>query len=100
MGREAAAQKPAGLELGIQPEKLYQFSDLDSVNLFNGNLMTSIPIGQRYSVGGSLSYQLNLVYNSKVWDYEQYFDGNGKPFYVARPNLRSNAGLGWRLTLG
>jgi YD repeat-containing protein len=95
----AFAQKDARAELGFKPEKLYQFNDLDSVNLFNGNLALTVPIGPRYPVGGDLSYQLTLVYNSKVWDYEEIV-AEGHVYYMARPNVRSNAGLGWRLSLG
>ena len=95
----AAAQKMPGHELGFKPDRLYQFTDLDSVNLFNGNLTVSIPIGQRYSVGGNLGYQFQLVYNSKMWDYMEWIDDNYESI-LAEPNIRSNAGVGWRLSLG
>lgn len=61
------------LERGFSPNQVYQFNDLDSVNLFNGNLAVNIPIGPVYRVGGDLSYQLRLVYNSKIWDFEYDF---------------------------
>jgi YD repeat-containing protein len=95
----ATAQKTAGHELGFKPERLYQFGELDSVNMLNGNLTVTLPIGQRYSVGGSFGYQFQLVYNSKVWDYIDWIEGPHH-WILAEPNLRSNAGVGWRISLG
>lgn len=89
---------------GFDPGKLYSFSDVDAVNTFNGNLMVRLPIGQTYHVGSSLSYQLRLTYNSKVWDYRflEYEDPalNDQYHRLAVPERDSNAGLGWSLSLG
>lgn len=98
----AYAQKTPGGEHGFRPDRLYQTTDVDSVNLLNGNLTVTIPIGLRYPLTPAFSYQLNLVYNGKIWDYQQ-FDLNGDdrgPLAYAKPSIRSNAGAGWRLTLG
>jgi YD repeat-containing protein len=96
------AQRGPGDELGFNAQKLYDFSDVDSVNLFNGNLTIVIPLGFRYVVSPNLSYQLNLVFNGKIWDLESYDcqDGTGERCERMLPNLRSNAGLGWRLAIG
>jgi hypothetical protein len=91
----ASAQRHPNVEVGFKAERVYQFSDLDSVSLFNGNLTISIPLGLRYPVGPTLSYQFALTYNSKVWDY-----GMTDNRQVATPNRRSNAGVGWRLSFG
>ncbi|MDY7094541.1 MAG: hypothetical protein SX243_16340, partial [Acidobacteriota bacterium] len=88
-------------ERGFSPERAYQQEDLDSINLFNGNLTVTIPIGQAYQGNGSLSYSLNLVYNSNVWDWsyvKKIGDVNRYPGALASAD--SNAGLGWRLSLG
>lgn len=58
------------LERGFSPQQVYQLNGLDNVNLFNGNLNVTIPIGPSYPVGGGFSYQLKLVYNSQIWDFE------------------------------
>src|SRR5215213_827900 len=83
-------------ERGFQAEKAFHVGDFDTVNLFNGNLVLTIPIGGAYPVGGGLSYGLTLIYNSNVWDYEETASATTQ----ALPNRRSNAGMGWRLSLG
>jgi YD repeat-containing protein len=100
--RIAAAEKPAAIELGFKPEKVYSFSALDNVNLFNGNLIFTVPIGQQYPVNGNLTYGLTLVYNSKAWDYfyVEAFSRRDDIRAWAKPNVRSNAGMGWRVSLG
>jgi YD repeat-containing protein len=84
-------------ERGFQAEKAFHVGDFDTVNLFNGNLVLTIPIGGSYPVSSSLSYGLTLAYNSNVWDFQQ--DDIGV-YTQALPNRRSNAGMGWRLSLG
>src|SRR5213593_1041982 len=41
----------------------------DSIDVLSGNLTFITPIGPAYQVNRNLSYQLKLVYNSKVWEY-------------------------------
>src|SRR5262249_5562187 len=89
------AQQFEGLEKGFVAEKVFHFWDIDSINTFNGNLSIALPIGPAYPVSTNLSYQLTLTYNSKVWNYEQLSGKNG-----AVPSRRSNAGMGWLLSLG
>jgi len=94
-----SAQTYPSLERGVKAEKLFQFGDLDSVNLMNGNLVMRIPIGAPYPVGGSLSYGLALIYNSKAWDFQEAYY-QGQPYGQALPDRLSNAGMGWSLSLG
>jgi hypothetical protein len=47
---------------GFQPGQLYQFGEVSHVNLFNGNLNLSLPIGPGYPAGGNLSYGFTLAY--------------------------------------
>jgi len=90
----AAAQHP-NVERGFAPGQSFQIGDVDHVNLFNGSLVITLPIGQGYPAGGGLSYGLTLAYSSNVWDH-RVADGGS----LSRPNRFSNAGLGWRLSLG
>jgi RHS repeat-associated protein len=83
---------------GFSPEKLYQFQDLDSINLFAGSLALSVPLGPSYPVNGNLSYQFRLTYNSGVWTYHKQFCAD--EVLEAIPNILSNAGLGFMVTFG
>ena len=98
----ALAQKPPEIELGFKPDKVYSFGTPENVNLFNGNLMLTVPIGLRYPVSSQMSYGLTLVYNSKAWDfwYDENRFNSGETAAWSKPNIRSNAGMGWRLSLG
>lgn len=89
------AQQGDGLEKGFAADKVYDFTGVDSVNTFNGNLNLTIPLGGSYPVNGPFSYSLTLYYNSKVWDFEYV---GGVPRAV--PSRRTNAGMGWLLSLG
>ncbi len=103
-----SAQQHPNLVRGFDPEKVYQFRDFDNLNLLNGNVVLTIPIGGSYPVGGfgaaGFSYGLTMVYNSKVWDFknEIFFDPPEGNRWATKslPNRRSNAGMGWSLSLG
>ncbi|HET7433794.1 MAG TPA: hypothetical protein VFN10_03675, partial [Thermoanaerobaculia bacterium] len=89
------AQQETGLEKGFAPNKFYDLGELDSINTLNGNLSLNIAIGPSYPINGGLSYSLRATYNSKIWDYEGV---SGQ--MSATPNRRSNAGVGWLVSLG
>lgn len=102
----ARAQHP-NIDRGFAADKVYEMNGVDNVNLYNGNLMLSIPLGNEYGGNGNLRYRFTLMYNSKNWDYEP---GNfgctprdeycGKEFNKAIPTKISNAGMGWLLSMG
>ena len=48
-------------------QNLFSIEGLDNINLFNGNLSLTIPIGPTYRVGPKIRYQLTMSYNSKIW---------------------------------
>src|SRR5205085_6584035 len=79
---------------GFDIGRPYQINGLDNINLFNGNLTVTIPIGQRYHVNGNLGYGLTLVYSGNSWDFAESFPCDSVP------NRRSNAGMGWILSMG
>ena len=93
------------LERGFSADTAYQIGEIDHVNLFNGGLTLTIPIGSSYPVGGALSYGLTLVYSSKLWDWETLCDDTVAPpasvcQHQPTAGLDFNAGLGWMLHLG
>lgn len=101
----ATAQNVPEKARGLDAAPQYFSSEIDNLNLFNGNLTLRIPVGQGYPVGGPLTYQLQLMYNSNLWEtvelWKDPMGPNPPGFYTQqRPNRRSNAGMGWMLTLG
>lgn len=95
----SAAQQHPNTARGFNAATGFGGGDVDSINPFNGNLVIGIPVGQAYKVNGTLGYQLNLVYNNNVWDYQQRDDGT-QTFTQGLPNRSANAGLGWMVSLG
>ncbi|MEM7050148.1 MAG: RHS repeat-associated core domain-containing protein [Acidobacteriota bacterium] len=104
-------------ERGFTPDNVYEIGEIDQVSLFNGNLTVTLPLGPEYQVGGGFTYRFALVYNSGIWDYsyDQQCAVNLPPWTwsghkrdqgvnacstVVAPAWQSNAGLGWRLSLG
>jgi len=86
---------------GFRPEHTFDFSGIENVNLFNRNLTLTIPIGPAYPVGPDFSYQLMLTYTGNVWDWDEETDDmSGDTYLQALLRYRSNAGLGWELSLG
>jgi len=93
------ADLDANLARGFSPGQLYDYSGIDSVNLYNGVLGLRLPIGPRYPVGDQLSYGLTLWYSSNVWD-PSYQIINGQTVPLMEPRRSSDAGLGWTISLG
>ena len=58
-------------ERGLSENGVYSTGDIDHINLFNGNLLLTIPIGRPFMVGGQLSYSFTLVYNSSAWSQRE-----------------------------
>lgn len=96
-----AAEYPTH-ERGFRADAVYHLTELDTVNLFNGNLQLSIPIGQPYRVSESLSYQMTLRYAGNIWKYVEYCVGGIKTD-GCRANtfaIQENGGMGWSLAFG
>jgi hypothetical protein len=97
------AQSHPNLERGVGGESNH-VDTFDNVNLFNGNLSLVIPIGQTFNAGGNFNYRLTVVYNSNVWDFKEAIDStqpqSGGIVNKAFPDPKTNAGLGWHLSLG
>jgi YD repeat-containing protein len=95
---------------GFTPEGVFQFLGLDNVNIFSGNLVLTVPLGQEYAVGGGLTYRFQFVCNGNLWDSEVTDDPechHAVPGYRdgcipvdALADRRANAGLGCIVTLG
>lgn len=97
----AAAEHPNHAR-GFRPGHVYDFEQIENVNLFNGNLSLTIPIGQEYPLGPNLSYGLTLTYSGNLWEWEEQcpdYPTTSTCFLQSYPR-QTNAGLGWELSLG
>src|SRR5438552_2402639 len=96
----ALAQDHPNDARGFDPSKVYDSHDIDTINSFNGNLTVRVPIGPVYHANALVKYQFTLVYNSHIWHYDEQTDPDtGVVSYIASPK-KTNAGLGWNLSLG
>jgi RHS repeat-associated protein len=100
----AAADVHPNTAPGFPADQSFHVGDVDSVNLFNGALTLTIPIGGSYPVNGGFSYNLKLTYNSSPWEFLTVHRVTNLQTDVDRtqaiPNRCSNAGLGWRISFG
>jgi RHS repeat-associated protein len=101
----AAADVHPNTAPGFPVEQSFHVGDVDSVNLFNGALTLTIPIGGSYPVNGGFSYNLKLTYNSSPWLFKTVKYAIPPDYHeVSRtqafPTPCSNAGLGWRVSFG
>lgn len=98
-----AAQTHPGVERGFKPELVYDFNGFDTVNLSNGNLLASIPLGQSYPVGEGLSYGVVLRYTGNLWNdvkKENMANPEEPPSNLYFKRTGDNAGFGWRISFG
>ncbi|HEV8580716.1 MAG TPA: RHS repeat domain-containing protein, partial [Thermoanaerobaculia bacterium] len=91
---------------GFQPDQSFHVGDVDNVNLFNGSLTLTLPLGGTYPVNGGFSYGVKLTYNANDWDWidGEYVDPEDPNHHIkttaAFPGSCNNAGLGWRISFG
>lgn len=84
----------------ITNNAFFSDTDIDNINTLNGNLVVSIPIGQRFGIGPNFNYGLTLTYNSSAWDVVTDANDYHVTSTFAVPRYGTNAGLGWSLSLG
>lgn len=84
----------------ITNNAFFSGTDIDNVNTMNGNLVVTLPIGQRFQVGPSFDYGLTLVYNSNAWGSAAEVFTPQDSELKGVPRMVSNAGFGWQLSLG
>ncbi len=61
---------------GFPVDQSFHVGDIDNVNLFNGALTVTIPIGPSYPVNDGFSYSLRLVANSNPFIYQMVHSPN------------------------
>lgn len=86
---------------GFQPGGSYALSDIETINTTNSNLMLNLALGKLAPGRGGLSAQLNLHYDSKLFDSRtQYYEDwdhpiGGQPQIVTRNMLVTSEQGGW-----
>ena len=53
---------------GVKAGNSYSISDIENVNLTNGNLMLNIPLASLPGRGSGPGVKVSLRYDSKLWD--------------------------------
>lgn len=108
------AQQHENVAKGFAADKVYQFSDLDPINLFNLSLNVALPIGPKYPANGNLHWGLGVHYSGNNWSpigrtvnvsnpsqpahYVTYIAY--QPYEYTNTGLSWNAGLGWNVSFG
>jgi len=85
------------LDRGFDPDKLFQYGEVDQVSLRDGRLSVVIPVGQEYRLSERFSYRFSAAWVGTVWDYVPVT--NPVPGLMSVPNRLSNAGWGWSFFL-
>ena len=92
------AQEAARPDRGTGPNRSYAISEIENINLQNGNVHLTIPLASLPPIaGGKLSLSAIARYNSKLWDVlrfqEDAADLQWAPYVVDMPG----AGGGWAI---
>jgi hypothetical protein len=93
------AQEAARPDRGDRLSRNYLVSDIENINLQNGNLQLTIPLAALPPIaGGKLSWTVNAQYNSKIWDVLRYQEDAGDlqwaPYVVDLPAANGGWSVG------
>jgi hypothetical protein len=67
----AAADPHPNTQGGVDVNQIFQVGGVDNVNLFNGALTVTVPLGISYPVSSRMSHRLTLAANSNPWGFGQ-----------------------------
>ena len=88
-------------ERGVMPTGSYAITDIENVNLTNGNLNLSIPLASLPPMaGGKLGFTIRAEYNSKGWDtvsQELQSDPLNPATKYVVSHLQQSGVSGWRI---
>ncbi len=65
----AAADPHPNTNAGVAVDQAFQMGNVDNINLFNGSLTVTVPLGISYPLNSSFSYRFTLVANSNPWGF-------------------------------
>ena len=94
-----SAQEAARPDRGVMPNGSYSVSDIENINLLNGNVNIRIPLAALPPIaGGKLSWTLTAQYNSKIWDITR--DQNNDDPLSWQPYIVDSPGVGGGWSIG
>jgi hypothetical protein len=86
--------------VGFKPNHAFESGGFgENLDMLNGGLNLTVPIGQRYQPNSRLGYQLSLNYNSKVWDTNDH-QGLASPHEKVVARNEGPFGIGFSLHFG
>ncbi|HYV85095.1 MAG TPA: RHS repeat-associated core domain-containing protein [Patescibacteria group bacterium] len=72
----------------------------ENIDILNGGVGLTVPIGQRFQVNSRLGYQVMMSYSSKIWDSSNF----NNPFFAQNdqtvPYNEGPTGIGFSMHLG
>jgi hypothetical protein len=84
---------------GLVPRQAFNRGPIEDINLYNLNLVVTLPITQRYPVTHRFSYGLTAYYNGALqWSTDGTTSGFG--LSSRNPAVHGWLGAGWRLDFG
>ena len=98
------AQEAARPDRGATLNRNYLASDIESINLQNGNVNLNIPLASLPPIaGGKLSWTISANYNSKIWDVsrvqEEPLGSVFLPYVVDVPAASGGWSIGGRYSI-
>ena len=100
------SQEAVRPERGAMPNRSYSVSDIENINLVNGNVNLSIPLAALPPIaGGRLSWTITANYNSKQWNVireqvDSPLDSKWSPYVVDYPAIDGGWTVGDQYSLG
>lgn len=95
LGQEAGPSSP---QKGSSNPGVYASSEIDTVNMVNGNLMVNIPLASLPKGRGGHSNGLALTYNSKLYETTMEELSTGSGTICRQRMLRGTNEAGWNYT--
>lgn len=99
-----SAQEASRSDRGTMSNGSYSISDIENINVLNGNVNIRIPLASLPPIaGGKLSWTISAQYNSKVWDVTRYQQNDDplswQPYNLETPGTEGGWSIGNAYTM-
>lgn len=92
------AQEASRPDRGLVPNGAFSVSDIENINLLNGNVNLNIPLASLPPIaGGKLSWTVSAQYNSKVWNVTRAQVNDDPLTWAPYSQDYPGAESGWRI---